>query len=108
MKRLVVRTLVIGSGFSGRTVALYLGEGDLIIERGELRSHGEMQRRYNSLKEEDKPYWQNARHAYRSDLPFNNVYVAGTALIPRLGAPNPTLTAVALSMMLGEQLALRN
>jgi choline dehydrogenase-like flavoprotein len=38
----------------------------------------------------------------------DNVYVAGTALIPRLGAPNPTLTAVALSMMLGEQLALRN
>lgn len=74
MNRLKVRTLVIGSGFSGRTVASYLAEGDLIIERGEFRSYGEMQRRYASLNEKGKPYWENARHAYRSDLPFNKVY----------------------------------
>lgn len=34
-----------------------------------------------------------------------NVFVAGTSLIPRQGAQNPTLTAVALAHMLGEQLA---
>lgn len=38
-------------------------------------------------------------------LGADNVYVAGTALIPRLGSPNPTLTAVAMANMLGAQLS---
>lgn len=33
-----------------------------------------------------------------------NVYVAGSSLFPRCGSRNPTVTVVALSLMLGEQL----
>ena len=35
----------------------------------------------------------------------DNVFVAGSALFPRCGSRNPTVTVVALSLMLGEQLA---
>ncbi|MEA8593011.1 GMC oxidoreductase [Pseudomonas aeruginosa] len=34
----------------------------------------------------------------------DNVFVAGSALFPRCGSRNPTVTVVALSLMLGEQL----
>ena len=34
----------------------------------------------------------------------DNVFVAGSSLFPRCGSRNPTVTVVALSLMLGEQL----
>lgn len=69
-----VDTLVVGSGLCGRVLAQRLGPDDLIIERGEERSYDEMLRRYRLHSCSTKPEWENSRHAFRSDLSFNQLY----------------------------------
>jgi len=70
-----VDTLIIGSGFSGRTVAHQLEEGSyLIVERGEYRSHTDFYKNYIKNKDKYEYYWQTARHSYKSDIPFNETY----------------------------------
>jgi glucose dehydrogenase len=57
-----VKTLIIGSGFSGRTVASYLGDHCLLIDRGEKLDHAEVVRK-----------WRNGlgSRAFESALPWN-------------------------------------
>lgn len=75
MNELFVETLIIGSGFSGRTVASFLKDGSyLIAERGERRSHTEFLKLYEKYKDPKKLYWENADHAYKSNIQFNKTY----------------------------------
>jgi len=80
LKKLYIPTLIIGSGLVGRTVANWLKTGEyIIVERGEYRSFLDMRERYKSRCSKDKDFWENARHAYCSDLPFNQTYdLSGT------------------------------
>jgi glucose dehydrogenase len=65
-------TLIVGSGFAGRTVASHLREGSyLILERGEDRSHGETLKRYRQAVDAGLGLNEAEKRAFQSDLPFN-------------------------------------
>jgi glucose dehydrogenase len=69
---LTADTLIIGSGFAGRTVASHLPAGSyLIVERGEDRSHGETLARYRQGLASGLSLHDAEKLAYRSELPFN-------------------------------------
>lgn len=74
MQTLYYDTVIVGSGFAGRTVASYLPvETTMIVERGEDRDIGE------AIKRHDAAFKAGARSvdaheaAYRSDLPWNRL-----------------------------------
>ncbi len=72
MQQLHYPTLIIGSGFAGRTVASYLPEGSfMLVERGEDRDHGETLRRYQAQRTTQTSNTAAQEAAYRSDLPWN-------------------------------------
>lgn len=59
-----IKNLVIGSGFSGRTVASYLGDSVLIIDRGEKLDH--------SIVIERRSAGEGGAKVFRSELPWNS------------------------------------
>lgn len=67
------RTLVIGAGLCGRTVASHLEGECLIIDRGERRSYQECLDRYRAANAEEGTRQHAEELAYRSDLPWNEV-----------------------------------
>lgn len=71
-QRLKIHTLIIGSGFAGRTVADHLPEGSyLILERGEDRSHGDTIRRYLEGRKKGLDLNRAEEYSFQSKLPFN-------------------------------------
>lgn len=72
VQTLRTQTLIIGSGFAGRTVADHLPEGSyLILERGEDRSHGETIKRYREGRAKGLDLIRAEEYAFKSALPFN-------------------------------------
>lgn len=72
MQTLYFPTLIIGSGFAGRTVASYLpGDSFMILERGENRDFAEVLKRYESVAGQSPDAMDAQAHAYQSDLPWN-------------------------------------
>lgn len=72
MQTLAYDTVIVGSGFAGRTVASYLTPGSFVIlERGENREYGEMQKRFDSKIREKNDFHEAENHAYGSDRPWN-------------------------------------
>jgi choline dehydrogenase-like flavoprotein len=73
MQTLYFQTVIVGSGFAGRTVASYLPEGSfMIVERGENRDFGEVLMRYDVAKTKRPDSMDAQKHAYQSDLPWNS------------------------------------
>lgn len=73
-QRLKTGTLIVGSGFAGRTVADYLKEGSyLILERGEDRTHGQTVKRYMEGRGKGLNMLDAETYAFESALPFNAV-----------------------------------
>lgn len=71
MQTLYHDTVIVGSGFAGRTVASHLEPGSfMIIERGEDRDFSEVLRRYEARAGELEAMEAQA-HAYASELPWN-------------------------------------
>lgn len=65
-------TVIIGSGFAGRTVASHLPQGTyIILERGEDRPHGETLKRYREGRVKGLDLLRAEEYAFKSDLPFN-------------------------------------
>lgn len=72
MQTLQHRTVIIGSGFAGRTVASHLPEGSyVILERGEFRDHGETIRRYEAALARGVRLFDAEVAAFASDRPWN-------------------------------------
>jgi choline dehydrogenase-like flavoprotein len=77
MQTLHYQTVIIGSGFAGRTVADHLPKGSyIILDRGENRDFADMLKRYEAAAAEEaaKPspdLVQAQAVAYQSDLPWN-------------------------------------
>lgn len=73
MQSLRYETVIVGSGFAGRTVASYCApDSFVIIERGEDRGHGETLRRYLSAPQQLSHGIERQKVVYRSDLPWNS------------------------------------
>jgi glucose dehydrogenase len=67
------KTIIIGSGFAGRTVASYLPEGSfMILERGENRDFGKVLMRYETEIKKKPDQMAAQKYAYQSDLPWNS------------------------------------
>jgi glucose dehydrogenase len=74
MQTLEFHTVIIGSGFAGRTVASHLPEGSyLILERGEDRSHGETIKRYQAARDRGLRDFDAEAEAFASDRPWNRL-----------------------------------
>jgi choline dehydrogenase-like flavoprotein len=72
MQTLYFDTVIVGSGFAGRTVADWLPKSSfMIVERGEDRDFGEVLRRYDEVKTDKSDNMLAQEVAYRSDLPWN-------------------------------------
>lgn len=72
MQTLNYPTVIIGSGFAGRTVASHLPEGSyVILERGEDRDHGETIKRYQSERDKGLRDFDAEAIAFTSDRPWN-------------------------------------
>lgn len=72
MQTLYFDTVIVGSGFAGRTVASYLPEeSTMIVERGEDRDMGETIKRYEDFKTATNRNTDAHEYAYRSELPWN-------------------------------------
>ena len=72
MQTLQYQTVIIGSGFAGRTVASYLPEGSyVILERGEDRDHGETIKRYQAARDRGMRDFDAEALAFKSDRPWN-------------------------------------
>lgn len=72
MQTLHFDTVIVGSGFAGRTVADWLpADSYVVLERGEDRDFGEVLNRYEKAKADGKRSMEAQEEAYRSDLPWN-------------------------------------
>lgn len=72
MQTLFYDTVIVGSGFAGRTVADYLPAGSfMILERGENRDFSEALKRYESAAGATPDAMDAQAYAYRSEMPWN-------------------------------------
>ncbi|WP_081085365.1 GMC oxidoreductase [Burkholderia cepacia] len=72
MQILKYQTVIIGSGFAGRTVADKLSKGSyLIVERGEDRDYGQMYARFEEKMRATGDFHAAEDYAYGSDFPWN-------------------------------------
>ena len=72
MQVLKYQTVIIGSGFAGRTVADKLPEGSyVIVERGEDRDFAKMQQRFEEKMRATGDFHAAENHAYGSEYPWN-------------------------------------
>jgi choline dehydrogenase-like flavoprotein len=72
MQTLAYKTVIVGSGIAGRTVASHLEPGTfVVVERGEDRDYGEMLKRFDSKLRETGDFHVAENHAYGSDMPWN-------------------------------------
>lgn len=72
MQVLFYKTVVVGSGFAGRTVASYLNDGEyVVLERGEDREYGEIFKRFEAEVKASGNFYKAEDSAYGSDLPWN-------------------------------------
>lgn len=72
MQTLQHETVIVGTGFAGRTVASHLRPGSFVLlERGEDRSHGETINRYRVARAQGLRPVDAEAQAFRSDRPWN-------------------------------------
>lgn len=72
MQTLKYETVIIGSGFAGRSVAAHLKEGSyVILERGEDRDYSDVVKRYLAQRSQGQSMLNAEAIAYQSDRPWN-------------------------------------
>ena len=87
----------------GQTMALYeaLGGGDFVVERGIGSCHNMGTARMSARPED------GVTNAFGQVHEIDNLFVADGSVFPSSGAPNPTLTIVALAIRQAEHIAER-